>query len=339
MRRRFEASRYAPEAVGALVLIAIAVLIGTFLEAGVVRRWLSPPATLKVILPAQGLFGLSAGAAVEILGTEAGRIKRIVIDPDQSFYAEAEINSDMRTFIRRDSQAFIRKQFGIAGAAYLEVTRGTGEPLDWKFAVLEARVDRAPTEDLGALIADLRERIVPIIDETGRAVTGLADLAAQLRSPEGPLNHMLTNLDTISTRIASGDGPVGRLLTDRQMAQDLQRAAASANEVVARVQSILGEIDQTTRNLTAVSRSVRDQSAAIPELVASVNATLASLRTASRDLSQATPALPGLLTQTQQTTLELERLLVQLRSLWLLGGNGSGSDEADPRLSPLEVRP
>lgn len=323
MSRGLDRRRYANEAVGALLLFAIAVLAVAVLQGGIVHRWLNPPATLKIILPEQGLFGLSAGAAVEILGTTAGQVTRIVIDPNQSFYAEAEISNDMRAFVRRDSAAFIRKQFGIAGAAYLEITRGSGEPLDWDFAVIQARVDRAPTEDLGALITDLRERIVPIIDQTGRAVTALADVATQLRAPDGPLNRVLADVGRITQQLAEGRGAVGALIGDERLAGETRRAVAQVSEAAGRVQTISRDLEQVARNLRTTSRSVSDQAEVVPRIVANVDASLASLKGVSRDLSQATPALPALLAQTQQTTLELEQLLAQLRSLWVLGAAAS----------------
>ena len=46
----------------------------------------------------------------------------------------------------------------------------------------------------------------------------------------------------------------------------------------------------------------------------------------------------ALLAQTQQTTLELERLLTQLRGNWLLGGGGE-VEPAGTRLPALEARP
>ena len=333
----FDRARYANEAVGALVILALALLIGAVLQAEVIRQWLSPPATLKIVLPEQGLFGLSAGAAVEILGTRAGEVRRIVIDPRERFYAEAEIDNSMRVFIRRDSAAFIRKQFGIAGAAYLEITRGTGEPLDWDYAVIEAKADRAPTEDVGELIEDLRQKIMPIIDETSRAVTALANLIEEVRSPEGNLQQVLANLRSITKAAATGEGAVGKLLADEQLASDLQRTVVAANDAMQQATAILAELKQVSKNLSTVSGAVGKQADAIPEILANTDATLASLRTVTRDLGQATPALPALLAQTQQTTLELERLLVQLRSLWLLGGEAS--PEPDVRLSPLEAQP
>ena len=78
------------------------------------------------MLPEDGVSGLAQGAEVQIMGTRAGEIRRIVIDPSQRMHAEARIDTQMQPFIRRDSQVVIRRQFGIAGSAYVDISRGRG---------------------------------------------------------------------------------------------------------------------------------------------------------------------------------------------------------------------
>jgi hypothetical protein len=116
----------------------------------------------KVMLPDEGLFGLTEGAQVDILGTKAGEVRRIVLDPNQHMHAEISVSKAMLAFVRRDSRAIIRKQFGVAGASYLELTRGSGEPLDWEYAVLTATADRTPTDTVSELLAEIRSKVIPI---------------------------------------------------------------------------------------------------------------------------------------------------------------------------------
>ena len=61
---------------------------------------------------------------------------------NEKMHAEVRIDSEMAVFVRSDSKATIRRTFGSAGDAYLEITRGFGEPLDWEFAVINAVSDR-----------------------------------------------------------------------------------------------------------------------------------------------------------------------------------------------------
>ncbi|MCB1863258.1 MAG: MCE family protein, partial [Gammaproteobacteria bacterium] len=110
--------------IGSLVTIAVVLFVFMLSQADTVREWLDPSKQLRLLLPDQGLFGLAQGAKIEILGTPAGKVERIVIDPNQKIHAQARIDSSMAPFVRRDSKAIIRKTFGVAGEAYLEITRG-----------------------------------------------------------------------------------------------------------------------------------------------------------------------------------------------------------------------
>ena len=151
------------QAVGAVVLICVGLFAGALINAGLLKEWFQPSITLRILLPEAGVAGLAPGAEVQVMGTRAGEIRRIVIDPSQRMHAVARIEEQMRPFIRRDLQVTIRRQFGIAGAAFLDISRGTGPHLDWGYAVLTAGTDRAPTDTIGQVVDELRAKIMPLI--------------------------------------------------------------------------------------------------------------------------------------------------------------------------------
>ena len=76
--------RYTNEAVGLFVLAAVLVFVTALLYSGQVRKWFKPGETLKVVLPEKGLFGLTKGSTVEILGTAAGEVTDSVLLPPGS---------------------------------------------------------------------------------------------------------------------------------------------------------------------------------------------------------------------------------------------------------------
>ena len=88
--------RHADEWVGLLVVAAVAAFLGAILHAGVLRDWFRPVSYLRIVLPEAGVAGLSVGADVEVLGTHAGMIWRVVISPNQQMYSEAEIDDQAR---------------------------------------------------------------------------------------------------------------------------------------------------------------------------------------------------------------------------------------------------
>jgi phospholipid/cholesterol/gamma-HCH transport system substrate-binding protein len=323
--------RHADEWVGLTVVAAVALFFGVIFQAGVLRDWFRPVSHLRIVLPETGVAGLSVGADVEILGTQAGTVRRIVISPNQQMYAEADIDDQARAFIRRDSRALIRRRYGVAGAAFVDISRGTGSELDWNYAVIQAVTERDATESIGALIDQVREKVFPILDDAGRSVKTLAD---------------------VMERLQKGEGDVGRLLTDDTMVRDIEGIVAKAGGAVSDLAEVASELQLAARNIKTLSQSINARDNGVPRLLQRADTTLATLQQSMRDLALATQRapqivhnvelgsrdLPSLLTQTQQTARELEKLTIQLRGLWLLGGGGK--PPAQPaRLPTHEVRP
>jgi len=323
--------RYADEWVGLLVVAAVVAFLGAILHAGVLRDWFRPVSYLRIVLPETGVAGLSVGADVEVLGTHVGVIRQVVISPNQQMYAEAEIEDQARAFIRRDSQGTIRRRYGVAGAAFVDVSRGKGAELDWDYAVIQAVTERDPTESIGALIDQAREKIFPILDDAGRSTKALANV----------MEHM-----------QKGQGDVGRLLTDETIVRDVEAIVAKANGIVSDLGQLVSELQLAAGNVKNLSQGINARDGGVPGLLHRADVTLATLQQAMRDLALATQRapqivhsvelgardLPGLLTQTQQTAHQLEELAIQLRGLWLLGGGGKASPQPT-RLPTREVRP
>jgi phospholipid/cholesterol/gamma-HCH transport system substrate-binding protein len=322
--------RAANRIAGGLVLGALALLLAGVLQGNLVRGWLNPPFTLNVILPETGVAGLSVGGELQVLGITVGRVTRVVIEPDRPLLAEAQVDRGAASFIRRDSRVFIRRQFGVAGAAFLEVTRGTGAPLDWDYAVLTAETDRSAGQNLDQLIQDLRDQIVPLIEDIGRTARNVANITENLASPSGPMNSTLSALQDTAERIQRGEGSVGRLLVDESLIGEIETMIGRANTITSEVQT--------------VARALADQQQGVPGITRRANEAVGNVAQATRqapsmarDVRVSAAALPALLTQVQQASLELERLLTALRAHPLVGGGRTS--EPPERLPPSDIRP
>ena len=338
--------RYTNETVGLFVLITLLIFVAGLIYSGHVRKWFNPGETLKVVLPDEGLFGLTEGSTVEILGTRAGEVRDIVINPDQKIHANVRIDSDMAVFVRSDSKATIRKTFGIAGDSYLEITRGTGAPLDWEYAVLTVESDRKTSDTLAELIEEVRAKVLPVVDDAHKAIIMLTAVAKDLQDPEKGVQQLLVNLNSIADRIDRGEGAIGRLLTEDKLIRDLEA-------LVARLGPIFDDLKKTIQNVSEFSKEFDIETGDIPEITRNLKKTLASMEMVMKDLSQTTPQLPQivknvgdttdavpiLVLQVQQVMVELERLIQQLQSHWLLGGGSGQPSQTATRISPLEVNP
>ena len=325
--------RYMDEWVGLVVVASVVVFLGVALQAGFLRDWFKPVSTLRILLPQAGVAGLSVGADVEVVGTRAGRITRIIIDPSEQMHAEAEIDEQATAFIRRDSRAVIRKRFSVAGAAYVDIQRGGGPELDWSYAVIQAETERAPTETVGALIDEVRAKVFPVLDDAGRAMKSLA---------------------VTMERVEHGEGNIGRLLSDETLVRSLETTAGEAQAAVVDVRRLVAQLEPAIGGINELTTTMNAQEGGVPELLRRTEQALTSLQTATHNLSRAaertpriarnienaTQNLPSLLTQVQQTARELEQTLGQLRRSWLLGG-GTTDAAAQPsdRLPATEVRP
>lgn len=335
---------------GLFILVGLGLFVFAVLQAGLLEPFLRSTSTLRILLPEAGLAGLARGAQVQLFGSPIGEVTRVVIRPDEPFYAEVEIEDDKRAFIREDSRVTVRRQFGIAGAAFLDISRGRGEPLDWDYAVLEASTERAPTEGVEALIVEARERILPLITEATHAVDAAGDLLVTLQNPESNLQQMLARANAVSAEIQSGAGTFGRLLTDDTLVRGLETTVTLLNTQVQSLEPVIANADQLMENVVGVSGNVARGTEDLGPLLATLERTLRSTDALMVELAAATPAitevaqgagrsvetLPDVLRRTGQTLAQLEELLDALRRSWLVGGGGTPAGTA---ATPMDVRP
>ncbi|WP_137178148.1 MlaD family protein [Roseomonas sp. AR75] len=321
--------RHTDRWVGALVLLAVAIFLGAAIQRSVITQFFAGGEELTVLMPEEGgLAGLSEGSEAEVLGIRVGAVRRIIVAPEGRIRAELRIDDQAKVFIRTDSVATIRKRFGVAGPAYLDIARGEAAPLDWSGnPVIEAQVEEAATATAGALLEELRNRVVPVFDDLQRGTRAFSEVAA---------------------RLERGEGTVGRLLSDRTIADQAEEAAR-------RVNGMLETLDATAQQLRGMAAQLAGEGEAegIPALVARANETMAALERASEAIAGATPGvtrivrnverasqpLPAAVVQLQQTARSVEQLASQLRGNWLLGGAGARGQAEQLRPPADRVRP
>ena len=344
------AFRYVNETVGTFILLCLILAGATLYQSSRVQDWFRPDVTLKVLLPREGLFGLGTGAEVEILGTNAGKVKRIVIEPTQRMHAEVEIHEDFARFVRVDSKAIIKKRYSVAGDVFMEITRGKGDPIDWKLAVIEAVADKAPTETLQTVLEDLRSQLLPTIHDTRGGIRSWKRLADSLNNTQGDLVQFISNLNALSDKLNSGEGSVGRLLTNDTLVTETEGLIRSLRLSLKRIGPILEEIQKTTQGLTRLTENLGSETEELPaltnqarETLGKLSALISDLQKASKDLpritkgiGETTENMPTLVLQAQETLRELEKLVEKLQSSWLVGSSTGGQKEPD-RISPTEA--
>ena len=251
--------RYVNEIVGAFVLLVIAALVTGIILAGRAQEWFEQVHTIRIDFPEEGSLGLQRGAEVQILGTTVGRVGRIRVKDNGSMSTTLTIREAFIRFVRADSRVLVKKKFGVAGDAYVEITQGRGPPLD-EDAVLLAAKDTELTEIAQDILKQVQDAILPLLEEH-------TQLAAELRSPTGSLMKLLVNMETLSSGLVAGEGSAGQLLRDPAVAQEIER-------ILAQVSAILKDVQATVARLPPMAETVGREVDSLPGAVAQSQETL-----------------------------------------------------------------
>ena len=346
--------RYVNESVGAFVLLGLVISLLAFAQAGRFGDLFTPRSELRIFLPDTGFSGLRVGDDVVVAGTDVGRVVVLARNEARQFFADVEIDKMWEDDIRADSAVSIRRTLAIAGRAFIEISRGEGAELDWTRATLIATPDEAPTDALAEIrgvVERLQGEILPLIENTNRAVVVWTEVGERVRDEADGVGEVLANVRDVTGRVAAGEGVAGRLIGDEALVEELEGIIGVVREAVEGLRPVIARLDVVTEDAAVVSSVAREQMERVPEILERVEESLGVSRAMLEEaraaiervpaiaegVNETTDRLPGLALQLQTTIAELELLIMQLRSNWLLGGSGGDWDEGT--MSPVEQVP
>jgi phospholipid/cholesterol/gamma-HCH transport system substrate-binding protein len=291
------------EIVGGFVLLIVAALLVGVVLIGRAQQWFEPRFELRVRFPASGSEGIQKGAEVVILGTQVGSVQEIVVNDDGSMEGQLQIRGQFVRFIRQDSQAILKKKFGVAGDAFVEITRGIGPAIEDGALPAAAKKDTELLQVVQDILENVRSAVLPLLEQVTKAAAEYTGLAADMRRPDGHLQQLLARLDEVAAGLQNGEGTAGRILKDPATIQSVNAAITNVTVTIALVNSRLREVE----------------------------AILA-------DVKKATGALPESLLQAQDTLRETEVLIEGVQKHWLLRSYIEQAPSSE-RINPADVRP
>ena len=320
MKQRF-AFRHVNEITGTFVILVVLVLIGAVMWTARSQGWLRRTVTLRIDLPEAGAAGIRQGSEVYFLGTLVGTVSDVIVNAAGRMTAVTSVRRDFFRFVREDSSAVVKMKFGVAGDAYFEITRGTGRPLPWKDASI---ICKELPSTMETAIEDVRRAVLPVLEKLsvgadtwttlGTKLSIGADAWTRLGTDLGEfrqhLDELVGRVDRIAADIEQGKGTAGKLLTDPAFADDLKTILDKGKVSMDQFQDILTDVQLAGTHLSAVSEALAIE---------------------ARDL-------PGLVLQTQETLLELERLIEGIERHWLIR-NYIEQRQPNTRIPPREVVP
>ncbi|MDP6490210.1 MAG: hypothetical protein QGH42_04370 [Kiritimatiellia bacterium] len=249
--------RYANEIAGAFVIIALLLFVGGIFMAGQSQGWFEGKFDLIVeFVTPEGSFGLQEGGEVWVMNTVAGRVTRIVPTGEGGMQGELVLQNRYLPFIRVDSVARVKRKFGLAGDAYVEIQAGKGDAIV-DGAVIPGVKDEEIMDTARKMLENLETDVLPMIEDS---------------------REILSHINTITAAIAEGEGVAGAALHDKEITDDVKQMLDGVNALIIESEDA---IQETTRLIKGVQKHwlirkhIEDPT---PEIVLSISQIDASLR-------------------------------------------------------------
>lgn len=308
--------RYVNELTGAFVIATVTLLLVGVMVAGRVQHWFEPVYELRINFPAEGTFGLQKGADINILGTAVGTVDRIEVTENNRLQAVLKIQGDFVRFIRTDSSAIIKRRFGVAGDAFVDIAVGQGNPIDMTSEpTLECRKDTELLEIVQEVVEQVQQATLPAIEELRKTLVEYRMLAMDMRDPQGQLqqifvrvNNAVDHVDMLLVGLENGEGTAGKLLKDPAIANQV-------TDILTNIDTVVAQVSEAIRLSETILSDIKKATTVLPEAADTIRSEL-------RDL-------PGVVLKTQTVLHASEKLIEGLQAHWLLRGYMRGDKPLD----------
>ncbi len=232
--------RYVHEIVGSFVLLVVAAVIVAIVLAGRAQGWFEPAHEVRLEFPEEGTFGVRRGTEVRVMEAPAGTVQDIQVREDGVMVGVLRVRDRFYQYVRQDSQAIVRRVFGVAGDAYVEITRGVGDPLPEDEPYLEVERDTEIMDIAEDILEQLMAVTVPALEQLRILLEEYTELASDVRDPEREVQQLLVKINE-----AMDD--VNRILANVAEASD--QFPEMAETVGGEVRDVPGLVSQSQRTL------------------------------------------------------------------------------------------
>lgn len=337
---------------GIFVILALILILMTIVFIARGQKWFAKRHTYIVIF--DRVAGIKPGTDVTISGMEVGRVKSLRLNQDRKVEVILEILDEYKDFLRQDSSATVVGS--LLGGKTVEITPGSRQaPLLLPGKAIPSQEPKELTDFLKGL--DLQGPL----KRAEATLANLEDLSAKLKDPQGELFTLLQNIEFISQQLRRGEGNIGALLQDRKLyaelratltslhraAEHLEKTSANASQFSSDLPKLKGELESYLKEVAKILEDVRRATSYLPETAERIQRAAHDLpviidhlqnitkdvKVVTENLKKVAPQIPELFATSQENLEEVEKLIQNLRTHWLI----RGAFPKPPQSTPLEL--
>src|SRR6218665_3289388 len=231
------------------LFIGVGLLLGVGLVLGLaVRQGYFSPKTPVYFIASSG-SDLRPGMAVKLSGFKIGEVHSVGLNQFARVDVEMQIDDKYMHWIKSDSVATLARE-GMIGDSFISVT--SGNP-DFPALMKDDRLRFVLGSSLGDIAQDVRNRVVPVIDE-------MHVLLKYANDPKGDVRGSFSELHRLTTDLQKTRRQMDQLLAhvDQLAGKDVPETLAQTRSTLQRADASLSEIEKAVPALSAKAESSLD---------------------------------------------------------------------------------
>lgn len=285
--------------------------LGLLLAMAVRQGYFSPKS--PVFFQADSGTDLTPGMAVKLSGFKIGEVSSVELDQNAKVDVEMLIEERYLQWIKGDSVAMLARE-GMIGDSFISISSGNPglPPL-----TAEDRLRFVAGSSLGDVAIDVRNRVVPVIDE-------LSVFLKYMNDPKGDVRATFRELHLLAQQLQGTRKEMDALLAsvNRLASEDTPATLAQTRSALVRAEASLAELEKA---IPALSAQARHSLTGLDQATAAATATATQ---AGQLLATSTPRLERTLGEAELLLRDSRSAINAARTRWPFKG---------PDLAPADL--
>ena len=280
--------------VSIFVLLAVIGVSLNLLFSGIKKGFFTPKSALY--FTASTGQDIKVGMPVKLSGFKIGTVSKLELDSKAETQVEMMIENRYLTLLKEDALVRLKKE-GVIGDSILEASRGseTRQPL-----MAGATIKFERSGGLDQITQDLRDRLYPALEEINKLLKDAND-------PKGDVRQMLGNLRQFTADMQGTHARINHLLgqIDEGVVNDVRPMLHSLKQSAVSTEAIIGKMNEQ-----------------VPGMIKKMDTSLDNLRQTSEIIKSAAensaPQLTGFMGETRGLMSDTRNIMDSASTSWPL---------------------